>query len=162
MSRPVFAGLLLLVAIGTTQAALTGTPQPRVGTFDEKRYELWANNLYARGYFGESAHSPLARAELRSVSLTAYEPPGYIFILAGMKELHIDHPGWRRGAQAALVGLIILIAGLVSFRLFGPIAALLSGVLIIATGVLATHAQFTLTEVRPTASLHRPRAVALV
>lgn len=162
MPRRVLAGLLILVAIGTTQAALTGTPVPRKPTFDEKRYELWATNLYAHGYFGESATTSLARAELRTVPLKAYEPPGYIFILVALKHLHADRPGIRRGVQAALVGLIILIAGLVSFRLFGSIAALLSGVLIIATGVFATYAQFTLTEIWATATLLAALAAVIV
>jgi hypothetical protein len=153
MTRGVAVGLLILVAIGTTQAALTGTARPRPATFDEQRYELWATNLYAHGFYGESAFTNLAKTELRSVPYSAYVPPGYPFVLVTLKELHVDRPGVRRGIQAALVGLVILTVGLISLRLFGPVAALLSGVLLIVTGVLPTYAQFSLTEVWATATM---------
>jgi hypothetical protein len=153
MTRGVAAGLLALAAIATTQAALTGTVRPRPQKFDEERYELWATNLYAHGFYGESADTHLAKIELRSVSYQAYVPPGYPFVLVTLKELHADRPAVRRGVQAALVGLTILAVGSISFQLFGPIASLLSGALLVASGVVATYAQFSLTEIWATATL---------
>jgi hypothetical protein len=151
LSRSVAAGLLVIVVVATVQAALAGSPTPRRLGFDERRYELWSNNLYSNGFFGDKANSPLAKEELRSVPFRAYLAPGYPFVLVALKEIHADNSVVRRGLQAAMVGLVVLLVGLISFRLFGPIAALLSGGMLIATGVLATYAQLTLSEVLFTA-----------
>jgi 4-amino-4-deoxy-L-arabinose transferase-like glycosyltransferase len=140
------AFLLFLSILAAVQAALTGAPFQRGQGFDERRYELWANNLYANGYYGESATTALAREELRSVPLSAYVPPGYPFMLVALKELHADTPAVRRGVQAAFVGLTVLFIGLIAFWMFGPIAAVVSQLFLIATAVLAIYAQFTLSE----------------
>ncbi|MGZ7042514.1 MAG: glycosyltransferase family 39 protein, partial [Thermoanaerobaculia bacterium] len=58
----------------------------------------------------------------------------------------------RRG-QSILVGLTILAAGYTAFRLFGPLAAVLAEALLVLTGVLATYAQFTLSEILSAATL---------
>ena len=145
--------LVALAAIASVQAALTGPTDPRARFFDERRFEVWANNLYSKGFYGDTADSPLAREELRSVPYSAYVPPGYPFFLIALKEAHAGGPAPLRAAQAVLVGLTVLAIALLARRLFGPIAAVLSSVLLIATGVLATYAQFTLSEILSAATL---------
>ena len=152
--------MLAIAAIATVQAALTGAPAARTPGFDERRYELWATNLYRLGFYGDTATSKLAKEELRSVPYTAYVPPGYPFMLVTLKELHADDAATRRGVQAALVGLIVLTAGLISLRLFGPLAALLSEAILVATGVLPTYAQLNMSEILFTATLFGSIALA--
>ena len=152
--------MLAIAAIATVQAALTGAPAARTPGFDERRYELWATNLYRLGFYGDTATSKLAKEELRSVPYSAYVPPGYPFMLVTLKELHADDAATRRGVQAALVGLIVLTAGLISLRLFGPLAALLSEAILVATGVLPTYAQLNMSEILFTATLFGSIALA--
>ncbi|TML79641.1 MAG: hypothetical protein E6G04_05320 [Actinobacteria bacterium] len=159
-SKKVIAGMLAIAAIATVQAALTGAPAARTPGFDERRYELWATNLYRLGFYGDTATSKLAKEELRSVPYSAYVPPGYPFMLVTLKELHADDAATRRGVQAALVGLIVLTAGLISLRLFGPLAALLSEAILVATGVLPTYAQLNMSEILFTATLFGSIALA--
>ena len=144
--------MLAIAAIATVQARTPG--------FDERRYELWATNLYRLGFYGDTATSKLAKEELRSVPYSAYVPPGYPFMLVTLKELHADDAATRRGVQAALVGLIVLTAGLISLRLFGPLAALLSEAILVATGVLPTYAQLNMSEILFTATLFGSIALA--
>ena len=152
--------MLAIAAIAIVQAALTGAPAARTPGFDERRYELWATNLYRLGFYGDTATSKLAKEELRSVPYSAYVPPGYPFMLVTLKELHADDAATRRGVQAALVGLIVLTAGLISLRLFGPLAALLSEAILVATGVLPTYAQLNMSEILFTATLFGSIALA--
>ncbi|HLW16182.1 MAG TPA: glycosyltransferase family 39 protein, partial [Actinomycetota bacterium] len=152
-SRRVIAGMILIAVIATVQAALTGAPTPRGLGFDERRYEQWAGNLYHLGFYGDTATSSLAREELRSVPYTTYLPPGYPFYLVALKSIHQDNATTRRGLQAAMVGLTVFLIGLMALRLFGPVAGLLSEALLVATAVLATYAQFTLSETLSTTTL---------
>jgi len=152
-SRRVIAGMLVIAAIATVQAALTGAPTTRGVGFDERRYEVWASNLYAHGFYGDLATSALAKEEMRSVPYTTYLPPGYPFYLVALKSIHQDNATTRRGLQAAMVGLTVFLIGLMALKLFGPVAALLSEALLVATAVLATYAQFTLAETLSTATL---------
>ena len=152
-SKRVIAGMLVIAAIATVQAALTGAPTPRAYGFDERRYEQWAGNLYRLGFYGDTATSRLAREELRSVPYSAYLPPGYPFYLVALKSIHQDNATTRRGLQAFMVGLTVFLIGLMALKLFGPIAALLSETLLVVTAVLATYAQFTLSETLSTTTL---------
>ncbi len=145
--------MLIIAAIATVQAALAGAPTPRAPGFDERRYEVWATNLYAHGFYGDLATSALAQEEMRSVPYTTYLPPGYPFYLVTLKSIHADNPTTRRALQAAMVGLSVFLIGLMAFYLFGPIAALLSEVLLVLTGVLAVYAQLTLSETLSTTTM---------
>jgi 4-amino-4-deoxy-L-arabinose transferase-like glycosyltransferase len=152
-------GAIALVA--TVQAAIAGVNHTRGPFFDERRFQLWATNLSDRGFYGDLPSQQPAVAELRTVGYSAYVPPGYPFVLIALRAFG-SGTAPIRAAQAILVGITVLAAGYTAFRLFGPIAALLTEVLLVASGVLATYAEFTLSETLSAATLIGSVALATV
>ncbi|MGZ4240599.1 MAG: hypothetical protein ACXVQ7_03185, partial [Actinomycetota bacterium] len=145
--------MVAIAIVGSVQAGIADVRGQRPPFFDEQRFELWATNLSDHGYYGDLPSQFPAIAEFRSVGYSAYVPPGYPFFLIALRGLGGSGSAPIRRGQSILVGLTILAAGYTAFRLFGPLAAVLAEALLVLTGVLATYAQFTLSEILSAATL---------
>lgn len=160
-SRAVWIAIALLSLLGVVQSLLAKPPEHRSLLFDERRFRVYATNLADRGFFGDEAGKFPATQELRTIGYSAYLPPGYPFFLAAFRRLF---GGYRlvHVAQALLVGATVALASFTALRLFGGVAAVSTGLLLLATGVLATYSQLTLSEVLTAAVLMATVAMSIV
>jgi 4-amino-4-deoxy-L-arabinose transferase-like glycosyltransferase len=159
--RAVWVAIGVLSILGVVQSMLARPPVAQRTLFDERRFRLYATNLADRGFFGDEAGKWPATVELRSVPYKAYLPPGYPFFLAAFRTIV---GGFRlvHFAQALIVGATIALASWVGLRLFGPVGGIAAGVVLLATGVLSTYSQLTLSEVLAAATLTASIAVLIV
>lgn len=154
--RPSLAVAVVLIAIALlaiVQAAVSGVHEHRPRLFDERRFELWATNLKDHGFYGDLPTQWTATEEMRTVGYSAYVPPGYPFFLIALRSMGGSSSAPIRTAQAILVGLAVFAAGYTALLLFGPIAGVLTEVLLVGGGALATYAEFTLSETLAAATL---------
>jgi len=152
-SRTFLLAIGALLVVATAHALLVQPRTHRDPFFDELRYRVYARNLTDRGFFGDRAGEFPATVELRSVGYRAGVAPGYPLFLAGLRTLFGDGNTPVRLIQALLAGLTVAMAALIGYRLWGPTAGVVAGLLLIATGVIAGYAQFTLSETLSAATL---------
>ena len=159
---PILLTMVALGAIASVHAVLVEPKTHRDPFFDELRYRVYAENITAHHFYGDVAGEFPATVELRSVGYKAGVAPGYPFFLALLRLFGGDGSAPVRIVQALLVGATTTMAGLLGYRLFGVAAGVIGALLLIATGVLAGYAQFTLSEVLSAATLTGAVLLAVV
>jgi 4-amino-4-deoxy-L-arabinose transferase-like glycosyltransferase len=159
--RAIWIAIGFLSLLGVIQSLLAKPPVHRLILFDERRFKLYATNLADRGFFGDEAGKWPATVELRSIGYQAQLPPGYVFFLATFRRLFGSYR-LVPFVQALLAGATVGLASVIALRLFGSIGAITAGILVLATGVLATYSRLYLSETLATFTLTAAMFVLVV